>query len=82
MERLKPLVGTSILELRGKGLEIGIGLNDGEVARNVIDSAYKKRLHIIVGNENNLQIIPSFTISYDLLDAGLDIMIKSIKESV
>lgn len=80
IEKLKPLVGKSILDLRGRGLEIGIELKDSEVARNVLDSVYKKGLHIVVGNENNLQIMPPLTISYDLLDVGLNILIKAIEE--
>jgi len=80
MQKLKPLVGKSIVDLRGMGMEIGVSLKDGETARKVIDSAYEKGLHIVVGSDNNLQIMPPITISQDLLDKGLEILIKTIEK--
>lgn len=80
MQKLRPLVGESIVDLRGLGMEIGISLKDEETARKVIDSAYKKGLHIVVGSGNNLQIMPPITIPQDLLDRGLEILIKIIEE--
>lgn len=78
MEKLKPLVGTSIVDLRGLGMEIGIGLRDSETAKNVIDLAYENGLHVIIGTENNLQIMPPLTIHQDVLDAGLELLIEAI----
>jgi 4-aminobutyrate aminotransferase-like enzyme len=80
MQKLRPLVGRSIVDLHGLGMEIGIGLRDSETARRVIDSAYGKGLHIIVGADNNLQIMPPITIPQDLLDRGLEILIAAIEE--
>lgn len=80
MQKLQPLVGKSIVDLRGLGMEIGVGLKDGETARKVIDLAYAKGLHVIVGSDNNLQLMPPITISHDLLDKGLEILIGAIKE--
>lgn len=80
IQKLKPLVGTAITNLRGVGLEIGFELKDVETARKVIDLAHEKGLHIIVGNENNLQIMPPLTIPDELLDEGIEILIKTIKE--
>jgi acetylornithine/succinyldiaminopimelate/putrescine aminotransferase len=78
MQKLQPLVGKSIVNLRGMGMEIGINLKDGETARKVIDSAYEKGLHIVVGSDNNLQLMPPITIPQNLLDRGLEILIKTI----
>ncbi len=76
MEKLNPLVGNSIVDLRGQGMEIGIGLKDAETARKSIDAAFEKGLHIVVGAEHNLQIMPPLTISHELLDQGLEILIS------
>lgn len=76
MEKLNPLVGKSIVDLRGQGMEIGIGLKDSETARKTIDVAFEKGLHIVVGVEHNLQIMPPLTISQELLDEGLEILIS------
>lgn len=80
MEKLQPLVGNQIIDLRGLGMEIGLELKDDETARRVIDEAYQNGLHIVVGNKNNLQIMPPLTIPQNLLDDGLNILIKAIKK--
>jgi 4-aminobutyrate aminotransferase-like enzyme len=81
MEKLSPLVGSSILDIRGRGMEIGIGVKDGETARKMIEDAFKKGLHIVVGAENNLQIMPPLTISQELLDQGLEILISVLGQN-
>jgi 4-aminobutyrate aminotransferase-like enzyme len=80
IEKLQPLVGNSIIKLRGLGMEIGVGLKDSETARRTIDEAYKNGLHIVIGSENNLQIMPPLTISQKLLEDGLNILIKVIEK--
>ncbi|MBA4319748.1 MAG: hypothetical protein C0412_15215, partial [Flavobacterium sp.] len=79
--KLTPLVGKSIVDLRAKGMEIGIGLKDAETARKAIDAAFEKGLHIVVGAEHNLQIMPPLTISQELLDEGLEILISVLNDS-
>jgi len=78
LEKLKKLVGHSIVDLRGKGMEIGIRLKDAETARKVIDTAFEKGLHIIVGSKHNLQVMPPLTIPRELLDEGLEILINTL----
>ncbi len=80
VEKLTPLVGKSIVDLRAKGMEIGIGLKDAETARKMIDIAFEKGLHIVVGAENNLQIMPPLNISQELLDEGLEILINVLNK--
>ena len=77
-EKLKKLVGRSIVDLRGKGMEIGIRLKNAEAARKVVDAALKKGLHIVVGSEHNLQIMPPLNIPRELLDQGLEILISTL----
>jgi len=79
IQKLKPLAGNSIINLNGLGMEIGLQLKDSETARRVIDRSFENGLHVIVGSENNIQIMPPLTISRDLLDAGLNILIEAIE---
>jgi 4-aminobutyrate aminotransferase-like enzyme len=81
MEKLRPLVGKSIFHLRGRGLEIGVGVKDADTARQVIDAAYKKGLHIVIGGDNNIQLMPPLTISQELLDEGLKILINVLSNT-
>jgi len=76
VEKLNPLVGDSIMDIRAKGMEIGISLKNGETARKAIDECFEKGLHIVVGADNNLQLMPPLTISQSELDAGLEILIN------
>ncbi len=80
MQKLKEHVGSSITELRGQGMEIGIVLKDAETAKKVIDTAFKKGLHIVIGSENNLQIMPPLTIPQELLDKGLEILVSALSD--
>lgn len=79
IQKLQGLVGESIVDLRGKGMEIGVGLKDNEIARKVIDKAFGRGLHIIIGSENNIQLMPPLTIPQKLLDEGLEILISTLK---
>ncbi len=76
VEKLNPLVGNAIVDIRSQGMEIGIGLKDGETARKAIDECFAKGLHIVVGNDNNLQVMPPLTINQKDLDDGLEILIS------
>jgi acetylornithine/succinyldiaminopimelate/putrescine aminotransferase len=78
MERLKELVGGPITGLVGKGMIIGIRLKDATMARKAIDLTFERGLHIVIGNENNLQLMPPLTIPQDLLDEGLEILISAL----
>ncbi len=79
IEKLQQFVGSSVVNLHGKGMEIGVELKDSETAKRVVDAAFAKGLHIVVGSENNLQIMPPLTISRELLDEGLEILMDTLK---
>jgi 4-aminobutyrate aminotransferase-like enzyme len=81
VKKLRSLVGKSVVDVRGLGMEIGVGLKDAETARKVIDTAFIKGLHVIVGSEHNLQLMPPLTIRQNLLDDGLEILIDALNKS-
>ncbi|HLD92174.1 MAG TPA: aspartate aminotransferase family protein [Patescibacteria group bacterium] len=67
-------------EIQGLGMEIGIMFVkdkksmdfDDAYANKVIKECYKKGLHLILGGDGNIQIMPPLTIDRKVLDDGLD----------
>jgi len=78
IQKLQNLIGTSIVYVRGQGMEIGIGLKDAKTARQVIDNAFSQGLHIVVGSEHNIQIMPPLNIPKNVLDEGLEILLTQL----
>jgi 4-aminobutyrate aminotransferase-like enzyme len=76
MKRIESMIGAKIISVRGLGMEIGIQFKDDETCRSVQRAAFADGLHIVVGGDNNIQIMPPLTIPQDLLDRGLDILAK------
>lgn len=73
-------------DVRGVGMEIGItvkgskkGNNGAQVAKKVVEEAFKKGLHLIIGDGANIQLMPPLTIERKDLDKGLEILIDIIK---
>ena len=82
IKELKNYIGDVITGVRGWGMEIGVRFKDAETCARVQRAAFADGLHVIVGSQNNMQIMPPLTISQELLDDGLNILIKHIKDSV
>jgi len=78
MQRLRKLKNNSIINIKGLGMEIGIRVKDEKIARIIIDSAFKKGLHLVIGSENNIQLMPPLTIPQKTLDEGLEILTESL----
>lgn len=83
------LGGKGVFEdVRGFGLELGVSFTgqkdlDGmNIANRVQERAKENGLHLIVGDENNIQIMPSLLIDQKTLDKGLEIFIDSIKKVI
>ena len=80
LEKLTPCVGNKVTSVRGIGMEIGVRFKDTEMCKNVQMAAFTDGLNVVVGSGNNMQIMPPLTISQELLDEGLEILIKHIEE--
>jgi len=78
-EKLKAYVGDIVVEVRGMGLEIGLQFKDAETCKRIQKACFADGLHVVVGSGDNMQIMPPLTISQELLDEGLDILIKNFK---
>lgn len=73
------LLGTSkIKSIRGKGMEIGVLLNDNVNARKIYQELFDNGL-IVAIDGNNLQLMPPLTIDRQILVEGIAILIKIIK---
>ncbi len=59
---------------RGRGLMIGITLNEGYVNRELAVRMNAKGLLVLTAGQNVIRLLPPLTISADELDAGLAIM--------
>lgn len=79
MEKLKNNIGDDLIGVRGMGMEIGAQFKDAETCSKIQKACFADGLHVVVGSRNNMQIMPPINISQDLLDEGLDILIKNLK---
>ena len=61
------------------GLEIGLQFKDAETCKRIQKACFADGLHVVVGSGDNMQIMPPLTISQELLDEGLNILIKNLK---
>jgi len=73
-EKLKAYIGDKVIGVRGKGLEIGLQFINKETCQQVQKKAFAQGLHVVVGSENNMQIMPPLTIPQALLTEGLEIL--------
>lgn len=76
--KLKSYLGDTVVDVRGMGLETGLQLKDADTAKKVQKAAFADGLHIVVGSGDNIQIMPPLTISQELLDRGLKILISHL----
>ncbi|MCR4325355.1 MAG: aspartate aminotransferase family protein [Patescibacteria group bacterium] len=77
-KKLTPLLGGKLTGIRGLGMEIGLQFADAGTCSAVRKAAFSDGLHVVVGSGNNMQLMPPLTISEDLLEEGLAILIKHL----
>lgn len=77
-ETLKAHIGGNVIGVRGMGMEIGVQFKDAETCRRVQKAAFADGLHVVVGSQNNMQIMPPLTIPQGLLDEGLVILVSHL----
>jgi len=79
MKKLRVHIGDIVTGVRGQGLEIGLQFKDAKTCERVQKASFADGLHVIVGSQNNMQIMPPLTIPQELLDEGLEILISHLK---
>lgn len=80
MEKLKNCIGGVVVGVRGMGMEIGLQFRDAKTCELVQKAAFADGLHVVVGSQENMQIMPPINIPQELLDEGLEILISNIKK--
>lgn len=90
MQSLKRELGNhpKVGDIRGIGMEIGIDFvkdkenkkPDSKYAKRVINKAYSKGLHLVLGDDGNIQLMPSLTIEKSVLNKGIEILSNIVKE--
>ncbi len=74
----------SIFEVKGvsgKGLMIGISLNDGIDTKAVIESCLKNGV-VVLSAKEKIRLLPPLVITYEEIDSAVEIIAQCIKESV
>ncbi len=79
MSKLESAQLPGLLELRGKGLMIGLELEEARPAKDIWDKCMARGLIVCIAKNNVLRLAPPLTISEDDLQAGLDILIKVMR---
>ncbi len=71
-----------IEEVRGKGLMLGIRFNEDKVkdSRQLVDDLRKEGLLAVPAAQNVMRMLPALTIEEDVIDEGLDILEKHLKD--
>jgi acetylornithine/succinyldiaminopimelate/putrescine aminotransferase len=78
-ECLAPFIGDKIISIDGMGMEIGVRFKDAETCKAVQQKAFADGLNVVVGSQENMQIMPPLTIPQELLDKGIEIITGSIE---
>lgn len=81
LQKLNKYIGNSIVEIRRKGLEIGIQFKNSDACRKIVDAAFDQGLHVIVGSDEVMQLMPPLNIPEKLLDTGLEILCSQIEKA-
>ena len=68
-----------IKSIHGLGLEIGVTFAKDKIYEKVAIKARVNGLHIVCGDDNNIQIMPPLTIKRKTLDRGIEILVETIK---
>lgn len=75
-QRLRKLPSGSLVDVRGEGLMIGVEFK--QPVKPLIQAALERGLVVISAGENVLRLCPPLIVSYDEIEAGLDILARCI----
>lgn len=78
-EKLKPYVGSALMGIRGRGMELGLVFRDASSCARAQQAAFGRGLHTTVGGGNIMQLMPPLTIPDEILAEGLNILIGALE---
>ncbi|MCL1858370.1 MAG: aspartate aminotransferase family protein [Oscillospiraceae bacterium] len=78
VDKIKNFNSSSIIEIRQKGLMIGLQLKlkNGEAPKDYAKKCLENGLLVLTAGEDVLRFLPPLNISYDEIDAGLKVLEK------
>lgn len=74
----KLLAMPHVTDVTGMGMMLGVSLNEGAAAKEVVKSAIEKGV-ILLTAKAKVRLLPSLTISYEEMDAGLSALEETLK---
>jgi 4-aminobutyrate aminotransferase-like enzyme len=77
-------------DVRGLGMEIGVTfvrgkdkkVSDEELPKKIMKKCFERGLYVLYGDDGNIQLMPPLIIKRSDLEKGLDIFVKSVKDSI
>jgi 4-aminobutyrate aminotransferase len=79
MKRLNDIKSKNIVDVRGKGLMIGVEFSKKEQQKTVVQRAFKNGLLLLGCGEKAVRVVPPLIINREEADKGLDIFEKVVK---
>lgn len=70
-----------VVEVRGRGLMLGVGLTDGLDAPSIRDSLLERGLVVNAPRPDTLRLLPTFVMSDEQADAGTGLIAQAIREA-
>lgn len=75
-------------DIRGKGMVVGVEFiknerdktPDPDYAKKIVEIGYQKGLHLVLGDQGNIQLMPPLTIEKPVLEKGIEIFVDAVKE--
>lgn len=80
MTKLKAVKSTKIKDVRGKGMMIGIGLDDSVQAKQFATDMLAAGLVVLTAGGNTVRLLPPLNISDDELSKGLEILTEGLEK--
>lgn len=81
VEKLRNIFGGYGI-IRGKGLMLGVRLDDSITASDFINNAHKNRILTVPAGDNTVRIYPPLNIDFETLDNGVKLLKKSLEDTI
>ncbi len=83
-KQLEALTGVGSIQLRGKGMMIGIDIGDGEIVKRIVAKCFDEGLLVAACGTGGkvIKLIPPLTIEQDVLEKGMKLLIVNILQEV
>ncbi|OMH79383.1 Acetylornithine aminotransferase, mitochondrial [Zancudomyces culisetae] len=81
-EICKPYLNSSVINIRGKGLIIGVQFKDNKITSEIVKKAMDSGLLLVEASNNTIRFVPPLIITKDEIDQAIGILEKVMKEVI